>query len=268
MLATALNASLGSVRKQLSSGEGRYWSRNRGKVALFSPDRAAQALGEPHAGRRYFVYELGDVVAGGGIKRWRALLANALLPGSIAHAPRSKVKQWTGISESTQRRYESAGLTPYTDESGQAPVLSPKRFDDYGRLLRSGDGDGPPTRFDPDMVGASLREEGVRGFFKAYGSIYRESPKTFVRLGKSHRRVVPRRFKVNSSSEKAYRGSDSNLVRVKAAGRYRWLNRDGWLRVQSEVGVFDVIPVREVEHDPRDPGRVPSLFATVCERRR
>lgn len=150
-LVKSLSETLGwqrsSVRKALSAGQGSYWdiaSGGKRLVYLPSPDRLAKRLAQLHgadssacAGHTMVRVRLGELRQSDGrvtTKAWKKLLFGAQLPGKAERMTRGLVAAKTGVSASTQRRYEHEGGTYHSDGTGHAPVESPILLVDWTKL--------------------------------------------------------------------------------------------------------------------------------------
>lgn len=244
-----------SVQRWLRDGSGAYWDIEReahGKVTpasrifLPSPDRLARRLAPKtpetgnfasDAGRTMFRAPRSAVTSG--VKAFRKLLFSTGLPANPTVKPRSYIARRTGVSSSTQKRWENEGGIYHHDGNGLAPVLSPPVYSDRTALLPSHETLGPQpvasaaaerrgyfTMHSRDRQHLPARNDGSTGHgqeCKEHGPgcrtlLCRQTPRTFqsslTRVRRRHRNHLRTKSSHGECREPLRRGSRGNHSQV------------------------------------------------------
>lgn len=265
-LAAMAGAALGqepkSIAKLLRKGDGRYWHTGelRGTVLVFlhRPGRIARSLGLHHAGRRVadLPLDLYDSIA-----KWRAcLMVASLMADGLTEAElkaRSTIARVTGVSESTQKRWERGGQTAgiYDDGRGRAPIDSPRVMVHYAEVVARLYGATTPE-LKAMAVRAIAGEESAqrRGFFTPSGDdLLRQAPHYFRPLLIVKRGSVPNKDRQSSSPVIVGMGSEGLVRYALPNGKVQWGKPDG-LILWSVNGRLEAIPVSDLRGRGRPPG--------------
>lgn len=206
-----------NYRLALAKGMGKFWHRAGDFIYLHGADSAARALGRKNAGKEVVNYPLARVRT---VHQYNAAVMDSLLPATVRLLTRRQVHKLTGVSPTTQLRWEHEGITFHTDGRGRTPVESPATFYDYSGLL--------PEHLSARETIGLIRDTGAasglspRGFFSPkQGRLCRHAPKPFMSTGQRRRRNIHKKFRTATAPRSAGDGSARQWVSVKTGNVVR-----------------------------------------------